>query len=575
MTRLTQRPRRRRAWVLALALAFVVVIVAMLLPAAPVVVPPLEGGAPTARGAYHIHSDRSDGSGSVDQIAAAAQRAGLQFVIITDHGDGTRPPDAPQYRHGVLVIDAVELNTTKGHLVALATPVAPYPLAGTPGDVLEDVHRLGGFGIAAHPDSPRASLRWDGWETPVDGLEWLNGDSGWRDESASWLARTLLTYWFRPSGSLATLLDRPDALLTRWDEMGLAQPLPALAGADAHARLDLWQQTDPSPTSRSINVPGYESAFRAFSNHVVLEQPLTGDGVADAAAVTAAITAGRVFTVIDALASPGGFDFTAVSVTRSVGLGDAIDLTSEVRLRARVNGPPGTTLVLLRNGQAVRETPANVIDLIATDAGVYRIEAHVPGAPGTPPVPWILANPIYVGLAPRVRDRPSLGLPVARIPARTGEATIEKGATDISELVEAPLHDARDRRLAGEPPLGWRYALSTGVPAGQYAAIQLPTVGGVAGFDRVRFTVRAGAPVRAWVQLRSGRESERWGATFYADQTARIVDVRLSSFVPIGATSSATPLLDRADSLLFVIDTLNSRPGASGRMTISEVGFVR
>jgi len=98
----------------------------VLLPAAPAITPALSGAGPTARGAYHIHSDRSDGSGTVDEIAQAAERAGLQFIIVTDHGDGTRSPDPPQYRHGVLVIDAVELNTTGGHLVALGLPGLVY-----------------------------------------------------------------------------------------------------------------------------------------------------------------------------------------------------------------------------------------------------------------------------------------------------------------------------------------------------------------------------------------------------------------------------------------------------------------
>ena len=49
--------------------------------------------ATTARGAFHIHSVRSDGSGTVDEIATAAARAGLQFIILTDHGDGTRAPE--------------------------------------------------------------------------------------------------------------------------------------------------------------------------------------------------------------------------------------------------------------------------------------------------------------------------------------------------------------------------------------------------------------------------------------------------------------------------------------------------
>src|SRR5215467_16168228 len=67
-------------------------------------------------GAYHVHTRRSDGSGTVDEVASEAAAAGLKFVILTDHGDATRPPDPPLYRHGVLMVDAVEISTTAGHL---------------------------------------------------------------------------------------------------------------------------------------------------------------------------------------------------------------------------------------------------------------------------------------------------------------------------------------------------------------------------------------------------------------------------------------------------------------------------
>ena len=81
--------------------------------------------------------------------------------------------------------------------------------------------------------------------------------------------------------------------------------------------------------------------------------------------------------------------------------------------------------------------------------------------------------------------------------------------------------------------------------------------------------------MRVWVQLRAGQATERWGKTFYADVESRIVELSLKAFLPIGVTSSAMPPLDRIDSVLFVVDTLNSRPGASGSLTISGVAFVR
>jgi len=178
----------------------------------------------TIPGIVHVHSNRSDGQGSPDEIAAAAARAGLRFVVFTDHGDATRTPDPPAYKSGVLCLDAVEISTSGGHYIALDMPAAPYPLAGEPRDVVDDVRRLGGFGIIAHPDSPKPELKWQGWTLPFDGVETTNLDTSWRvwaqqasgneraaSRFASWFARrrmatALLDYPFRPVETIAWLL---------------------------------------------------------------------------------------------------------------------------------------------------------------------------------------------------------------------------------------------------------------------------------------------------------------------------------------------------------------------------------
>ncbi len=146
---------------LAVAVAIVTIVWLLLPPAAERLAPPPDPL--IARGAIHVHTVRSDGAGTPERVAGAAHRAGLDFVVLTDHGDATRAPDPPRYVDGVLLIDAVEISTTDGHLIALGLPQAPYRLAGEARDVLEDVHRLGGFGIAAHPDSPKAELQWRDW----------------------------------------------------------------------------------------------------------------------------------------------------------------------------------------------------------------------------------------------------------------------------------------------------------------------------------------------------------------------------------------------------------------------------
>ncbi len=524
------------------------------------------------RGAYHIHSARSDGSGTVDSIAAAAARAGLQFIILTDHGDGTRPPDPPGYRSGVLTIDAVELNTTGGHYAALGLPATPYPFAGTPEDVIEDVHRLGGFGIAAHPGSPRASLAWQAWSSGFDGLEWINADSEWRDEAWWPLARTLLTYPVRAPQSIATLLDRPDAVLSKWDEATRTRRVIALAGADAHARLAVRARTDPDTSSMHVPLPGYESSFRAFSNHVVLDGPFTGNAMVDAPHLLDAIRQGRSFTVIDALATPGALDFSAASGPHTARMGEDLAVDGTVTLRARLAAPAGTTLVVFRDGVRVA-TQADLASGIAVDAGVYRLEAYLPSRTGSRPVPWLLTNPIYVGFNRDLPAPPVEEVSLSRIPARLADAAAEMGAGDTSAVTDV---DPPTGTIAGDASAAWTFALAPGTARGQFAALQIPTHGGLAAFDRVRFTVMSDRPLRAWTQLRATvATTERWGRTFYTGEQPRTIELRLDDFQPIGPNAAPKPPLERVDSILFVVDTLNTLPGTKGTITISDVAFVR
>jgi hypothetical protein len=561
-----------------LALFAFLFVLAVLAAVTPQLLPPPSAATPsphwptngmTVRGAYHVHSTVSDGTGSVDEIAAAASKAGLQFVILTDHGDGTRVPAPPSYRSGVLCIEAVEVNTTGGHLVALGASQSPYPLAGTPQAVLEDVHRLGGMGIAAHPQSPRASLRWSGWDVPVDGIEWLNADSEWRDELLESLGRLLLTYALRPAETLAAALDRPDSVLARWDAAMASSRVVGLAGADAHARLGFRQQTDPFEETWHVKVPSYEASFKAFSLRVLLDAPLSGDPVRDANDILTRVRWGRTFTVIDGLASPGGFEFSATSGGRSAGIGDDLEIAGEVVLHARMAAPAGSRMVILQNGAILFDSkdPETHLGVVAEPA-VYRIEIYAPQGAGEPPIPWLVSNPIYVGLRDTHRRArtTSVRAPMARRLSIATEAWVaEASAGSTSQLQPGAAAD-------GGGAIQWRYQLARGAVNGQYSAVRFPLTG-LGRTDRLQMRVRADRPMRIWVQVRASTRGggERWGQSIYLDDTFRTVEVFFDRFQPLGATSSATPPLDAVDALLLVADTLNSRPGDASQVHITEM----
>jgi hypothetical protein len=524
------------------------------------------------RGALHVHTTRSDGAGSPEEVAAAAARAGLDFVILTDHGDGTRPPDAPRRVDGVLLIDAVEISTTGGHYLALGLPQAPYRLAGEPRDVIEDVARLGGFGIAAHPDSPKPDLSWREWNAPFPGLEWLNADSAWRDEPGSTLLQALAGYWWRAPETMASLFDRPVTALARWDALARRRRVVAVAGHDAHARLGARGQWDGAPDRLerySLRVPGYHAAFRAFSLGVWTDPGADLEAPAGAAAaVLSGIRRGRVFTVIDSLAGPARLEFTAVSGSQTWEAGDDVPPGIDVTLRAAVPGaPPGTAVVIVKDGQdlASARGPVSVDLRAAAPAATYRVEARLDRAPGEPPVPWIVGNPIRVGFTPAATT-PAL------LPAASWSRALPQSGWTVEQHPGSTtsLHAA----MLGPENTAWtlEWTLGDGIPAGQYAAIAVPLPdGALAGADRLSFTARGAAPQRISVQLRShARGGTRWRRSVYVAGEPAEISLALREFLPVDASAAALAIA-AVDSLLFVVDTINAAPGSRGELSVSAL----
>jgi hypothetical protein len=507
----------------------------------------------TVAGAYHIHTTRSDGIGDRNAVAAAASRAGLAFVILTDHGDGTRPPDPPVYLGSVLVLDGVEISTDEGHYVAIDMRGAPYPLGGSAEAVVEDVARLGGFGIAAHPDSPKASLRWTDDRAPIDGIEWLNTDSEWRGEPRTRMARAGIGYLLRPGPAVASLFDRP-ATLDRWDRLAKAHQVVALGGADAHGGVGRRAEDSNRSLSGMIGIPSYEASFAAFSNRVVLGRPLTGNAAEDARAVVGAIRKGSVFTAIDALAGPAVLDFHVEAGLEKVGMGGVIAGGSDATIVARAPLPRGAELFLLRDGREVARGRGEIRRRVTDAQGAYRVEVRTPGAPGTPPVPWLVSNPIYFAEGARVSQG------VERATGGAGAAAIapfpwriEKDASSSGVLRSGATEAVLEYKLGGGQRNSQFVALATDVHGQAFNQIDLSLAG-----DR---------PMRVSVQVRRA-SGERWGRSFYVDPAGSAVRVPLARLKPITASAGSVVSGTEVTSILLVIDLTNAAPGRSGVLRV-------
>ena len=525
-------------------------------------------------GVVHVHTTLSDGGGDPQEIIAAARRAGLGFVVITDHGNLDAKP-VEGYHEGVLVLVGTEVSTDKGHLLGLGIPDSLFRFSGDAGDALDDVRELGGFSIAAHPLNPRADFRWTGWSLPGPwGLEILNGDSLWREAGWGRLARTAVLYKLQPSYALLGSLTPPGAALARWDELLAARDVTGLAGADAHSRVALLK-------GRAIRFPSYESLFRLVQDHVVLPRPLSGEPGSDGRAVLEAIEHGRAYVGLDALAPAGEFSFTAEADGRVWTMGETAPAEPAPRLRAGGRLPAGARVVLLRDGRVFQEAPDR-IDTPAAGPGVYRVEVRVPGWD----VPWIITNPIYVFGAAQAEERARRAAWPPEAAAPTGRLTLDsfEGATIFGPEFDPSSWMNPQVLVAAAGPDGrgaGRLEFRLGAPAPDrpytWCALVDRQARDLSGFEGLVFGIKADGVYRLWVQLRdenpaSPDEGTEWW--FRSVRTApewRRVAVPFAAFRSINKHSDGRLDLDKIRQIVFVLDAGAVKPGTHGTIWLAEV----
>ena len=124
----------------------------------------------------HIHSNySSDSSLSIDEILKQAVKKGLDGIAICDHntvaGSLYARNRARELNLPLLVLPAVEVSTTKGHLIVLGMSENIQPNL-TPEETIRIAHEKGAVVIAAHPLKIRSIGSVDGLD--VDAIETFN-----------------------------------------------------------------------------------------------------------------------------------------------------------------------------------------------------------------------------------------------------------------------------------------------------------------------------------------------------------------------------------------------------------------
>ncbi len=343
----------------------------------------------------HMHTRYSDGSGSHREIAAAAIRAGLDAVIVTDHNVLVRNMGGYIARQGrkVLMLVGEEVHdrtrsAQKNHLLVLGARSEMTSLAPDPSALIAGVRDAGGLSFIAHPTDPAApafhepDLSWVDWSADgFTGIELWNGFSE--------LKTLIPTKWHGVFYAFAPALvahEPPADTLRKWDELLARRPVVAIGGSDAHAlRLHmglLHRQVFP-----------YEYHFGAINTHLLLADPLSGNDLRDEQRIYAALGAGHCFIGYDRPFPTRGFRFTARGRDGDAIMGDEISAAGGVTLQAYL--PAFAEIRLIRNGVVVQQFHlAHALTHNSSVPGAYRIEAYrrYRGRRRG----WIYSNPIYL-----------------------------------------------------------------------------------------------------------------------------------------------------------------------------------
>lgn len=345
-------------------------------------------------GAVHIHSKYSyDGNTSVEEIIKAAQRAGLDFIIISDHFRlDAKNAGWEGWHDNVFVLVGEEISPRYNHCVAVGIdkPIIAWRKSSKPQDYIDEVNRQGGLALIAHPDhtgAPKFGVNnypWTDWTVKnYAAVSIWDLMTDWQEKLYSFGA-ALFSFVFP-----GFVLSGPKAeTLARWDAMNsdFRSKVAGYGEVDNHNSLKRY-------FGFNFRIFPFDLSFSTIRTHVLLGEPLNRDVPAARKQLMNAIKSARLYVAQEKWNKAKGFLFRIYDTAGTAFTGEELKLTDKpVRLEARI--PKQGRLIVVRNGQVIEETRKMYVSIDIEKSGTYRIEAFQRKCGIYKP--WIYSNPIWV-----------------------------------------------------------------------------------------------------------------------------------------------------------------------------------
>jgi hypothetical protein len=337
-------------------------------------------------GVIHVHTTESDGTRTLEEVAAIGQEAGLDFIMFSDHMTLSNRGAGKEGFYGrTLVTVGYEHNDAEdnNHYLLYDSPDV-YPADMAVSDYVAAGARDGAIGIIAHPDEIRSR---DGKYPPYPWTDWtVRGFSGielW-NQMSEWMERlspyNQLLMAFSPRKSMVGPTSR---LLKQWDEINRVRRCVGVASVDAHAfPVRMWPLT--------VEIFPYKVHFRCLRTCILLPEPMSADFSVAKKQLYDALRECRVYIANIRWGAPDGFTFVAQGGSSTAASGGELKNADDVHLE--VATPDVADICLVRNGNALERRRGRQMRFEVREPGVYRVEAWKKGRA------WILSNHIRIGV---------------------------------------------------------------------------------------------------------------------------------------------------------------------------------
>jgi len=343
-------------------------------------------------GAIHIHTSYSfDGNTGIKDVIDSAGRAGLNFIVVTDHFRLDAKNNGWEGWHdGVFVLVGEEISPRFSHYLALGInkPIIAWQKKSRPQEYIDAVNAQGGFGLIAHPDhtgAPKFGVKeysWKDWSVKgYSGVSVWDLMTDWLDKVTSVFA-AVIAYIF----PTFVLSGPKEATLNRWDELNKNAQVPGYGEIDNHNSKKIF-------FGMNFWIFPFDYAFKTIRTHILLDEPLSGIKEGAVNQIQNALKSARTYIAQEYWHSSKGFEFRIFDSENSVSCGQTLRFSGGPAA-AEIKIPRGGLIKIICDGKVAVESKKRHLHFDVTRPGVYRVEVYqkVFGVYR----PWIFTNHIRV-----------------------------------------------------------------------------------------------------------------------------------------------------------------------------------